>query len=269
MKNGSFNISPCGTKGVTAVTADTTHAFGRHMHDQYGIGVVLRGAQKSLSGRGMVEAQAGDVITVNPCEVHDGTPLGDQGRAWQMLYFDPHVLSGGIFEMTDGRASHAEFSQPARRDPVSAHRLLSLFRTETTPRAALSEIETDEQLLLLLQPLMEQVGKTPPRSTPPGIERARTRIDDAPASPVTLHELAHMAGVSQFQLIRGFSSMTGLTPHAYLVQRRLQMARRLIASGATLIHAAHSAGFADQSHLTRLFVRSYGISPGRYAAAMG
>ena len=34
------------------------------MHDQYGIGVIMRGAQKSASGRGTVEAQAGDIITV-------------------------------------------------------------------------------------------------------------------------------------------------------------------------------------------------------------
>lgn len=49
------------------------------MHDQFGIGLVERGAQKSLSGRGMVEAEAGHVITVNPGEVHDGIPLGEGG----------------------------------------------------------------------------------------------------------------------------------------------------------------------------------------------
>lgn len=83
-----------------------------------------------------------------------------------------------------------------------------------------------------------------------------------------LDDLAAIGGVSQFQLLRGFSRMTGLTPHAYLVQRRLQKARKLIANGVPLADAAHAAGFADQSHMTRLFVRTYGMSPGVYAAAM-
>ncbi|SQI36332.1 AraC-like ligand binding domain [Serratia plymuthica] len=56
------------------VTADTDFSFGRHTHDQFGIGLMDRGAQKSLSGRGRVESSAGDIITVNPGEVHDGSP---------------------------------------------------------------------------------------------------------------------------------------------------------------------------------------------------
>lgn len=40
--------------GVVAVTADTPRAFMRHSHDQFGLGIILRGAQTSLSGRGTV-----------------------------------------------------------------------------------------------------------------------------------------------------------------------------------------------------------------------
>lgn len=58
-----------------------------------------------------------------------------------------------------------------------------------------------------------------------------------------------------------------MTPHAYQVQRRLLLARGWIRAGATLADAAAAGGFSDQSHMTRLFVRAYGLSPGRYAAA--
>ncbi|WP_341644966.1 AraC family transcriptional regulator [Thauera sp. SDU_THAU2] len=103
---------------------------------------------------------------------------------------------------------------------------------------------------------------------PKGVELARTRIDDNPSEPISLHELSAISGISQFQLVRGFSKLTGLTPHAYLVQRRLQRTRRLIAAGVSLVDAALASGFADQSHMSRLFVRTYGMSPGIYAAAM-
>ena len=254
--------------GVEAVAADTVHAFGRHTHDQFGLGLILRGAQKSLSGRGMVEAKAGDIITVNPGEVHDGTPLGEHGRAWRMLYFDPAALALTIQELTDGVCGDAELTHPAMCDPVAARRFASLFRAVTDPQGGHSEIEARESLLLLLSGLIDKVPRSPARGAPAGVERARARIDDAPADAISLNELAEIGGISPFQLVRGFSRATGLTPHAYLVQRRLQMARRLIAAKVSLVDAALASGFADQSHMTRLFVRAYGLSPGVYAAAM-
>lgn len=255
-------------KGVEAVAADSAHAFGRHTHDQYGMGVILRGAQKSSSGRGIVEAKAGDIITVNPGEVHDGTPLGESGRAWRMLYFDPATLAETIEDLTDGATGDAELTHPAMCDPASATLFLSLFRAITDPQGGYSEIEAREILLLLLARLTDRGPQRQTRGAPKGVELARTRIDDDPSEPISLNELAEISGISQFQLVRGFSKVTGLTPHAYLVQRRLQRARRLIAAGATLADAAQASGFADQSHMTRLFVRTYGMSPGLYAAAI-
>lgn len=74
--------------------------------------------------------------------------------------------------------------------------------------------------------------------------------------------------MSRFQLVRGFARSFGLTPHAYIVQRRLDAARRLIAAGTGLADAASDCGFADQSHFTRVFVRRYGLTPGSYAEVM-
>lgn len=250
---------------MDAVSADTAHAFGRHTHDQFGIGVILRGAQKSMSGRGIVEAEAGDVIAVNPGEVHDGSPLGENGRAWQMLYFDPAALADAFRTLTDSAGT--ELAHPAMRDATTARYFLSLFRTMTDPHGGYSEIEGRENLLLLLARLVERRDNER-AGAPKAIEQARARIDDDPAAPLSIGELAAIGGVSQFQLMRGFSKITGLTPHAYLVQRRLQKARRMIADGTTLADAAQASGFSDQSHMTRMFVRTYGMSPGVYAAAM-
>jgi AraC-like DNA-binding protein len=60
----------------------------------------------------------------------------------------------------------------------------------------------------------------------------------------------------------------GTTPHAYLVQRRVLLARQLLVAGQSLVEAAVNAGFADQSHMTRAFVRQFGVAPGRYVAAL-
>jgi AraC-like DNA-binding protein len=93
-------------------------------------------------------------------------------------------------------------------------------------------------------------------------------LDAAPEIPISLAELAALSGVSRFQLLRGFTREAGTTPHAYLVQRRVRLVRRLLAAGRSPVDAALIAGFADQSHMTRAFIRQFGITPGRYRAAI-
>ncbi len=78
-----IRLLPSAASDIEPMFARTTRTFGRHFHDQFGVGVVLSGAQRSASGRGPVEAVRGDVITVNPGEVHDGAPIGGQVRTWR------------------------------------------------------------------------------------------------------------------------------------------------------------------------------------------
>jgi AraC-like DNA-binding protein/quercetin dioxygenase-like cupin family protein len=266
MQKGQFKIFPCEVAGIEVVEAATNHAFPRHSHEQYGIGVIHQGAQKSLSGRGQVEAGPGDVITVNPGEVHDGMPIGDAGRSWRMLYFDPAIINDAIDDMNEGAMKTREFIRPVMSNAGVANvfqRLFSLMTTASSP-----ELQSDELLLQLLPTIIRERNEQDRSSqASAAIHRARNLIDDAPTVSVTLAELARASGLNRFQVLRGFVKATGFTPHAYLMQRRIDSARRLIARGSPLADAAVTSGFADQSHMTRLFVRKYGISPGAYAAA--
>jgi len=267
MKRNEFTIFSSCVAGIAAVAADTRHVFSRHTHEQFGVGVIGRGAQKSSSGRGMVEAGRGHTITVNPGEVHDGAPIGDAGRAWRMLYIDPPLIAQAAGDLGLGRTTDYEFAHPALANAAVADCFVRLFVAVTrTDRGAL---RSEELLLTLLPMLMAARHKSDEgRAIAPGVFAAKCRIDDCPAKPITLGDLAQIGGLSRFQLLRGFARATGLTPHAYLVQRRIDLARRLIAGGAALSEAAAASGFADQSHMTRIFIRKYGLSPGAYAAAM-
>ncbi|MFN2564629.1 MAG: helix-turn-helix domain-containing protein [Gemmatimonadaceae bacterium] len=100
---------------------------------------------------------------------------------------------------------------------------------------------------------------------PAGVVRARDYLRARPMESVSLDELAAVAGLSKFYLLRAFSRAYGLTPHAYQMELRLARARRLLAEGRPLSHVTYDAGFADQSHLTRRFAAFYGLTPARYA----
>ena len=244
---------PTAFDGIVAVTARSARGFARHTHDQFGIGLVMGGAQTSASGRGQVEVQAGDLITVNPGEVHDGLPVDDRGRVWRMLYLDPTAMA----RLTGRRA---EFAFPTLRRPGLADSFHRLFSAVFDPSLHLaSEVE----LTKLSAALDDRVPK---HSTSANVTGAIEALQDDPANPVTLAELAALAGQTRFHFLRSFAKATGLTPHAFQVQARLHLARRLILSGKPLAEVAAEAGFADQSHLTRFFTRSYGMTPGGYAS---
>jgi AraC-like DNA-binding protein len=266
MTRGGFIMRRSAMRGVEAVEASTRHAFPRHTHQQFGIGVIHQGAQKSASGRGPVEAGPGDIITVNPNEVHDGLPLGDAGRSWRILYFEPDVIARTISDVSQGRMVECELAHPVMTDAGTAELFGQLFAAMTAATNGAEAMRCEELLLSLIAGVVEERIEREP--IPAAIGRAIELIDDQPAEAMTLDELAAEAGLSRFQVLRGMARATGLTPHAYLMQRRIDLARRLIASGTPLAVAAATSGFADQSHMTRLFMRKYGVSPGAYAAAV-
>jgi AraC-like DNA-binding protein len=251
--------------GILATRLDTAQAFPRHVHDTYGIGRIRRGAQRSWSAAGLVEAGPGDIIMVNPGEVHDGLPLGEGGRAWHMLYIDPPVVRAVAAELLPAHRAEPLWRPVARDAAIAA--AFEAWQRRLADDAAGALARDEAQLALLAPLLLRHSGAAAPRTGAPSIERARQRLDDDPAADPGLALLAAEAGVSRFQLLRAFARELGLTPHAYLMQRRLALARALIDGGASLAEAAHGAGFADQSHMTRSFRKTLGFTPAAYARA--
>jgi AraC-like DNA-binding protein/quercetin dioxygenase-like cupin family protein len=266
---GQFRVMPRRIAGVDVVEAATRHSFARHTHEQFGIGLIHQGAQTSLSGRGTVEAEAGDMITVNPGEVHDGAPIGDAGRSWRMLYLEPSLVEAAVSDISEGRTKTREFADPVIRSAALAARFRSIFAVAATGGSAEATLQWEELAVTLLADAMHLVPRSPDRhKVPASIAAAVALIDDDPLAPLTLTDLAAASGLSRFQVVRGIDRATGLTPHAYLMQRRIDIVRRLLGEGTPLAEAAIAGGFADQSHMTRVFVRKYGFSPGAYARAV-
>ena len=258
--------------GIEAMTLVSSHHFPRHSHDQFGIGVIAFGAQRSWSGVGQVSASAGDVIMANPGEMHDGAPLGGDARGWRMIYLNPHLVAREVEEEIVGPV---ELVRPVARDEILARRFAQLFACLTASRT--ERLATEENLLCCLIHIMRKHGMIVPKhgmtrascnGGSPCVAKAIQCLDSAPDTPISLAALAALSGVSRFQLLRSFAREIGITPHAYLVQRRVRVARQLLSHGITPVQAALQAGFADQSHMARAFVRQIGVTPGRYRTAV-
>ncbi len=184
--------------GVEAMTLLTGHAFPRHSHDGFGIGVMTAGAQRSWSGIGPVESTAGDVITVNPGEMHDGTPIHG-ARGWRMLYLDPALVAQ---EVAEAVGDAPEIARPALRDPVLRALFERLFARATADVPEPLALEEDLLRTLMHVLRRHRARPRPVRPTSPAVAAARCRLDEAPERPVTLAELTALSGVDRFAASR-------------------------------------------------------------------
>jgi AraC-like DNA-binding protein len=133
-------------------------------------------------------------------------------------------------------------------------------------------LATEEAVLGAVAALRPHLRPGPPSRTRThaehdAVRRARAHLQERWDQRVTLAELATHAGLSRFELVRRFREQSGVTPHAYQTNLRVDEARWRLAAGHPPAAVAADCGFADQPHLTRVFKRAVGVSPGRYARA--
>jgi len=94
-----------------------------------------------------------------------------------------------------------------------------------------------------------------------GIARVVDYLRTHYAENVALEDLAGVAGMNRFVLLRQFRDQVGVTPHQYLRIRRVVMAKLHLRAGMPLAEIASACGFFDQSHMTREFKRRTGLTP--------
>lgn len=256
---------------VHGVETCSARHFRRHAHATYGIGLLEQGGQRSASGRGPVEALAGDVITSNPGEVHDGRPLGDTPRRWRMLHLSAETMASmAVPGLPPGTI---ELTQPVLRDDrlrISLQHVLSAMsnwaeglRSTDADALALEEALARTCGLLLASHCTLAAANDVDRD----ISAVRERLADDTLNVPALADLAASVGLSKYQLLRRFVHAYGVPPHAWLLQQRAERARRLIRGGQGLAAAALASGFADQSHMTRVFGQHFGFTPGAWQRA--
>ena len=277
-------------EGVYCTHIESSRHYGKHSHAVYGLGLLDHGAQSSASGRGPVDAYAGDLIATNPGEVHDGHPLGGAPRRWRMVYLEPALLHS-LGQGDAGTAAPADIAlaRPVIQDAALARALNTLWARigqwqALQPAArgtallrpgtgfAAEQLACEEALahtaaLLLRRHASAPLAHESSADAAAALRQVRDWLADALLAPPSLAQMAALTGLSRYQLLRRFAQAYGLPPHAWLLQQRAERSRRLIAQGATLADAAAASGFADQSHMTRLFARQFGFTPGAWQAA--
>ena len=264
-----FFTSGCmtGEERVDCLTATfRKHRYALHAHETFVIGAITSGCGTLWLQGTRHRASPGDLTLLNPEDVHDGTPHDDTGYSYRVTYPSAPLVRRLAAEIT-GHEVQPHFRCRVIRDPAAATRLVAAHLALETSGWSLG---TEEALLLAYACCLERHAEGFRPEAPRGREQQRvSRVksmleDQATSSDVCLADLAGEVGVSRFHLIRMFRNEAGTTPHAYLVGRRIEAAKRRLRRGEAPIAVASATGFADQAHLTRVFKARVGVTPGAY-----
>jgi AraC family transcriptional regulator len=150
-------------------------------------------------------------------------------------------------------------------------RLASYLRAARSG-ADVSRIEMDARAILIAERLLARhhgLGPAAP-AEPRGLaawqlKRVRAFLQEASHQRVTLAELAEIARLSPFHFSRAFRAATGVPPHRYQMQLRIERAKALLeTSDKPISDVAAEVGYANQSYFARLFQAEVGTTPARY-----
>jgi transcriptional regulator of acetoin/glycerol metabolism/AraC-like DNA-binding protein len=248
-----------------ALTAMSARAIGeRFFREQFRSAWIVAVAPPEDDAPGMLLAVDGNQRIV-----------GADRAARVSLWLDDQRIGAGVSLWSLFERNLALFRHKDR--PDIATRLVIVGTNEAwpalvTPPNSAGRNTTDAALharprLELLNTLRQPAPAPQARGGLPShtMRRVCDYVDAHLSESIDLTELAAVAGLSLFHFAREFKQSAGVTPHYYLVRRRVERAHHMLARTAlSLSEVALAAGFADQSHLTRHFRRMIGMTPGEF-----
>ncbi len=243
-----------------------THTFARHTHDGFVVGIIERGVEAFYYRGATRLAPAGSIVVVEPGEMHTGQAGSRLGWTYRVLYPEAVLLQRAAVAL-GGSPDRVPSFPAVIEDPV----LYALFQQlHATLDGSASALERESGLTLALARLVARHGDSRLALPSTGRERGavelvRHYLETHYGENPSLDELARLAGLSPFHLLRVFRRALQLPPHAYLTGVRIARAKALLAAGWPVARVATETGFVDQSHLTRQFKRLVGVTPGQYA----
>ena len=268
-----YAVSPV-LGGIELLTARyTRHAFPPHAQDDWVLGFVEAGTVTIAAEGRELTLRPGRLLLIAPGVLHEAHAAVAVPWDYRAVYLGAAqwaAASGGA-ATGDVAGAHVLAAEGASDALQALHaELEQVAAGGAAGAAAVPDVLPRVRALLGLVALACAAGPHAAArelSVPARLERVRLHLERTTDRPVTLDELAAMVGMSRFRLVRLFSQAYGVPPYAYALQHRLLEARRLLAAGVGIAEAALRLGFADQSHLTRWFLRAVGVTPGEFVRA--
>ncbi|MDE1179903.1 AraC family transcriptional regulator [Paraburkholderia sp.] len=240
-------------------------SYASHAHETFSIGAVTGGESVYVNGRVRQRVGRGAVVLMNPHDVHACNPLDDQPWSYRMFYLDTAWLTALQHELGFSRnQGFRAFSTAASRDAALFAQLDQLY--DTLDDARIDTLYKHSAIVELFEHAHRLLNPAPTQPTEANYKLARAAdfIRAHCTQPLKLDDICAAAGLSASYLIRAFNARYGMTPHAFVVNCRVEFSRAQLKRGRPIAAVAADAGFADQAHLQRAFLQRVAATPGQY-----
>ncbi len=243
--------------GITALSASfTDFTYKKHSHQEYAIGVTLRGIQSyNLDGSFQLSHPNG-VMLFNPEQAHDGMAYDETGLDYVMLYIYPQLLLE-VIEQDD----LVRFSTPVVYDAGLVQSILRLSHAILNDK---DEALCSELFLSLADRLIHTDLSTEYKKDDTLIRKAKDMLQTHSETVIKLDEICAELNLSKFQFIRLFKAHTGISPYQYFLNRKIERARQVIEESRDIYTAVAECGFVDLPHLNKHFKSVYGTTAFEY-----
>ena len=237
----------------------------RHWHDEFYVCAVVNGtAYLEASNGTRLLTPPGTLAVVGAGEVHANRKMNCSFRC---MFVEMAALRNCVEEYAERSIAALDFRSCLIEDAAATQAFLEAHQALEAEREA--ELGRDGALLGFLYELAARhsaarVSNERDGNEDGAVRRTQQFLEEHCAERIALKELARLAGLSAFHLNRSFCRKVGMPPHAYQVQVRIKRAKKLMQAGRSISETATLLGFVDQSHLTRHFKRSTGVTPGEF-----
>lgn len=245
--------------------------YAPHGHTHWSFGAVTAGKSTFRYRDTSYQISTGDLVLMNPHWVHACNPIENEPWAYLMLYVDTNWL-------TDLRYQAELLASPRWEDIATAvisqpgfyHAYQAMAACLLDNQRSLLEKQTvlADYLLEVLQWLAREPRQSL-REVPSELLAVAAYLEAHASKELSLQNLCDYSGYSAGHLIRTFKQYFGLTPHAYLVNRRIQLGQRELKLGKPIVETALKVGFNDQSHFQRTFKQLVAATPNQYRQSLG
>ena len=236
-----------------------SHAFRKHAHEEYSVALVTGGESLFQFVEEEFHIHKGQLVLIGPGVVHQCCPVCVAEWSFYMLHVTAAWIRDAGFDMKGIPA----FAIRDLRDE-------EFYRLELNFKQACESVEEAEENIVLIaeaafsQPVDQAIERSEFTWEEPMLdsicEEIRTRLNET----IPLDELAQNAGMDRYTLIRRFGRQFNTTPHSWQIMLRVNEARCLLEKGMSITEAALEVGFYDQSHFTKIFKETFGVTPKQF-----
>ncbi len=252
-------------------TLDNPSNHVLHINNYVEIYFFIKGKHKYIVENSLYELSRGDIIIINPLEVHKALPLCE--TEYERFYFlvDTHALDAmanaplrAILEKPTGKENLLALPEGAREDVIT-----KLYQISACFDGKQEELRAFGLFLEILHEISRGMGKSKmdapiPSSAPTLLENILSYIAENLTSLQSVSDIATHLGVTPQYLSVYFSKHIGTPLKTYVQARKIALAKDLLDKGADVTEACFGCGFNECSYFIRVFKKYVGVTPLHY-----